>query len=661
MNIRFKNFKALRFLMERSFFIYKIYGKITLKEVNYSMDSSELRKKFLDFFKKNGHAIIPSSSLIPENDSSTLFISSGMQPLVPYLLGEKHPGGKRVCDSQKSFRAEDIEEVGDGRHTTFFEMLGNWSFGDYFKKEQLPWIFSFLVDILKLNPKKLYVTVFRGDDQIGVPRDSVSADIWKEVFKKYKIKADDVDFSEGPKGCPGMNNGRIFYYPADKNWWSRSGAPSKMPIGEIGGPDSEIFYDIGADLKKHENSQFANQKCHVNCDCGRFIEIGNSVFIEYKRAEKGFEKLKQYNVDFGGGLERMTMVSEGLDNVFETDLFVNIIKKIEKLSGEKYKNNIKAFEVIADHLKAAIFIMGDNRGVVPSNLGQGYVVRRLIRRAIRFGRNLKIKQTDWTKKVAEIVAKDYRDIYPELEKNIKFITEELSKEEEKFNQTLERGLKEFERIKEGDMISGKDAFNLYQTYGFPVEITEELAKENGLKVGIEDFQKEFRKHQELSRTASAGMFKGGLADASFETTKLHTAAHLMLSGLRKALGDHVIQKGSNITAERLRFDFSHKEKMIPEQTKMVEDFVNEAIKKALPIKLEEMTLNEAKKINAMGVFELKYGEKVKVYTIGSDREVVSREICGGPHVNNTSELGEFKIIKEESSSAGVRRIKAILE
>lgn len=619
------------------------------------MKSSELRSKYLDFFKSKGHVIIPSASLIPENDSSTLFTSSGMQPLVPYLLGQRHPEGTRLCDLQKSFRAADIEEVGDSRHTTFFEMLGNWSLGDYFKKEQLPWIYSFIFDELKLDPKRIYSTVFRGDLSIGVLKDTESVEILKSVFKKYGIDAKDVDFAEDS----GMQGGRIFYYSGKKNWWSRSGEPSKMPVGEIGGPDSEIFYDLGANLKKHENSQWSLQPCHVNCDCGRFIEIGNSVFMEYKRTDIGFEKLAQFNVDFGGGLERMTMATENVDNVFETDLFLNIIKKIEELSGKKYNSNRKPFEIIADHLKAGSFIVGDGKGVVPSNVGQGYIVRRLIRRAIRFGKQLEIKKSDWIKQVVLIVAEIYQDVYPELKQNINFVVEEFSKEEEKFEKTLESGLKEFGKLQ---TVTGKDAFNLYQTYGFPIEITQELAQENGIKVDLNEFKVELEKHQELSRTASAGTFKGGLADASEQTTKLHTSAHIMLAGLRKVLGGDVFQKGSNITAERLRFDFSHKEKMTAEQIKQVEDFVNEAIKADAKVMCQEVSLDQAKEMGAMGVFDSKYGQMVKVYTIvDKSGKIISREICGGPHVENTGILGNFKIQKEESSSSGVRRIKAVLE
>ncbi len=621
------------------------------------MHSGEIRKKYLEFFKSRGHAIIPSASLLPENDSSTLFISSGMQPLVPYLMGERHPAGVRLADSQKSFRAEDIDEVGDHRHTTFFEMLGNWSLGDYFKQDQLFWIYEFMVKEVGLDPKKLYATVFRGDEKIGVPRDSDSVGYLKEIFSSFGIEAKDIDFSERD----GLQGGRIFYYPAKKNWWSRSGSPEKMPVGEIGGPDSEIFYDLGADLKKHENSIYKDQPCHVNCDCGRFVEIGNSVFTEFRRTENGFEKLKQHNVDFGGGLERFAMASQGFDNIFETDLFINNIKKIEELSGKKYKGNYRLFEIIADHLRAAVFIMGDDKGVSPSNSGQGYVVRRLVRRAINYGRNLGITSESWITKIAETIINDYADIYPELGRNNDFVLNGLKEEEEKFNRTLEKGLKEFEKLESQKKISGQEAFNLFQTYGFPIEMTAELASAKGLSVDMEGFKQESAKHQELSRTASAGMFKGGLADSGVETTRLHTAAHLMLCALRKILGGDVYQKGSNITAERLRFDFTAKEKMTSEQIKQTEDMVNDLIKKDLPVVCEEMPLEKAREIGAMGVFESKYGEKVKVYTIGTGDDVCSCEICGGPHVERTSELGCFKIIKEESSGAGVRRIKAILE
>ncbi len=616
------------------------------------MDSKELRKRFLKFFEERGHKIILSSSLIPENDSTTLFTGSGMQPLVPYLMGDIHPGGKRLVNIQKSFRAEDIEEVGDNRHTTFFEMLGNWSLGDYFKKEQLNWLFEFLVKEIKLDPKKIYVSVFRGNEKIGINKDLESVEIWKDIFKKVGIEANDIDESEKY----GLQDGRIFYYSETKNWWSRSGVPANMPVGEIGGPDSEVFYDLGEKLKRHENSKWRNQPCHINCGCGRFIEIGNSVFIEFIRSEKGFDSLPQKNVDFGGGLERMTMVSQGKNNIFKTDLFVNIIKKIQELSGLKYEDNMQSFEIIADHLRATTFIMGDDKGIIPSNVEQGYIVRRLIRRAIDYGRQIGIKQKFWIQEIAKTIVNDYKSIYPELIHNLEFITNNLEKEEIKFNKALEKGLRDAKRY--GKEITGKEAFDLFQTSGTPISVL----RESGIKIKYpEQFKEELIKHQKLSRTAAVGKFKGGLADVSDKTKKLHTACHLLLAALRKTLGDHIEQKGSNITVERLRFDFSHTEKLTLGQKTKVEKMINEAIQNNLPVFSEEILLKDAKKQGAVGVFESKYGEKVKVYTIGEKDDFISKEICGGPHVESTGELDHFRIIKEESSGAGIRRIKAVLE
>jgi len=630
------------------------------------MTSKEIRQKYLEFFKSRGHAVIPSASLIPQNDSTTLFTGSGMQPLIPYLLGEKHPEGKRLVNSQKSFRTEDIEEVGDNRHNTFFEMLGNWSLGDYFKKEQLAWVFEFLTSELEIDPNRIYMSVYRGNEKIGIGRDEEAVEILKSLYKTKGIEAKDVDLAEEK----GLQGGRIFYYPDRKNWWSRSGAPDKMPVGEPGGPDSEIFYDQGENLRRHENSAWKDKPCHINCDCGRFIEIGNSVFMEYIKTETGFEKLAQKNVDFGGGFERQTMVVQGKTNIFETDLFSNIINKISRLAGGKtYNDNQKQFEVIADHIKAATFIIGDDRHISPSNNDQGYIVRRLIRRAVRYGKQLGIEEASggWTKEIAKIVIHDYAEAYPELSRNADFIIEQFSGEEEKFSRTLERGIKIMKEIKweekeNKSKVDAKEAFNLYQTYGFPLELIQEELAGRGLSVDEVEFNEELKKHQELSRTASAGKFKGGLADSSEATKKLHTAAHLLLAALRLVLGDEVKQRGSNITAERLRFDFSYKEKMTPAQIAEVENLVNQAIENNLVVVCEEMPLAEAKEKGAMGVFESKYGEKVKVYKVGGlEGKPFSYEICGGPHVDNTVELGRFKIAKEESSSAGVRRIKAVLE
>ena len=621
------------------------------------MTANELRTKYLEFFKSKGHAIIPSASLIPDNDPTTLFSGSGMQAMVPYLLGEKHPLGTKISDSQKCFRAQDMDEVGDNRHTTFFEMLGNWSLGDYFKKEQIEWIFEFLTKEIGLDPNKIYVSVFRGNEKLGISRDVEAANYWKEQFAKIGIEAKDVDFAERD----GMQGGRIFYYDTKKNWWARVINPEEMPIGEPGGPDSEMFWDFGAELKLHENSKYKNEPCHVNCDCGRFLEVGNNVFMQYIKTEKGFESLPKGNIDFGGGLERILAAKNNNPDIFTTDLFIPLISKIEELTGKKYEDNEYGFRVVADHIKAATMILGDERGIAPSNVGAGYFLRRLIRRAVRYGKQLGIND-HFTSEIAEEVIKMYQEKYPEVKKNKDFIVGQLAKEEEKFKETLEQGSKEFERL---EKISGYDAFNLYQTYGFPFEMTKELAKERGLEVDESGFLEEMKKHQELSRTASAGMFKGGLADSSEATIKYHTAAHLMLAALRQVLGEGVTQKGSNITPERLRFDFAHSEKMTPEQVKQVEDIINEQIQKDLPVVCEEMNLDEAKAKGAMGVFGSKYGERVKVYSVGasstSSEPSFSREICGGPHVERTGVLGKFRIQKEESSSAGVRRIKAVLE
>ncbi len=635
------------------------------------MNSSEIRQKYLDFFKARNHVVIPSASLLPENDASLLFVNSGMFPLVPYLLGEKHPAGNKLVNSQKSFRTEDIEEVGDNRHNTFFEMLGNWALeGSYWKSEQLNWWYEFLINDLKLSPKNLYQSIYMGSEDGQIPKDTEAIEILLQIFAKYGINADEApDMVDGKVPAQdlhlGESNYRIFAY-REKNWWQRGEA-----IGELGGPDSETFYDTG---KIHDEKY--GQFCHPNCDCGRFIEIGNSVFMQYQKTAEGWQELKNKNVDFGGGLERLTMVKQEKSNIFQTDLFLEAVEKIEALSGKKYEDDNHSFEIIADHIKAATFIMGDEKGISPSNTDQGYIVRRLLRRAIRFGRRLGIIQEKWCSNISEIYIKNYQQVYPELEKNKGFILDELEKEEVKFSQTLENGLAILEKVllayqntlnkdqyvffKDGELL-----FNLYQSYGFPYEMSIEELKNKNIHIneGItrDAFDKAMGKHQDLSRTAAAGKFKGGLADHSVEVTRLHTATHLLLAALRKVLGDEVYQKGSNITAERLRFDFPYPEKMTAEQIVEVEKLVNQAIEAKLPVHFEEMPLEQARTIGASGVFEAKYQEQVKVYFIGNAPDYFSKEICGGPHVTNTGELGHFKIQKEESSSAGVRRIKAILE
>ena len=579
-----------------------------------------------------------------ETDGSTLFTTAGMHPLVPYLLGEQHPGGNRVANVQKCVRTGDIDDVGDNRHCTFFEMMGNWSFGDYFKKEAIEWSFEFLTDPkwLGLDKNRLYVTVFKGED--GIPRDEEAIATWQKVFSAAGMEVEVAGEDEIIK-----NNVRIIPLGTDDNFWI-AGA-----TGPCGG-DTEMFYDMRPEEGKLEG------KFGDLVDSFRIMEVWNNVFMEFNKTVEGkYEKLAKPNVDTGMGVERTLTVLDGEYTVFETELFKPLFEKIAEISGCGYQDSDetkKAFRIIADHIRASVFMIAD--GVTPLNTGAGYVLRRLIRRAVRYGKLLGIEK-DFTVSVAEIVIQNFGDFYPELKKQREIIFAELKKEEEKFRKTLENGLRQFNKLS-STAISGKDAFDLYQTYGFPLELTIELAKEKGVIVDEKEFEEELIKHQDLSRTASAGMFKGGLQDSGEETARLHTAAHLLLASLRQILGNHVFQKGSNITPERLRLDFSHSEKVAPEQVILIENLVNSAIDAKLDVLSEEMTLEQAKSVNAMGVFESKYGEKVTVYSIlNNDGEVVSREICGGPHIKNTGELGHFKIQKEEASSSGVRRIKAILE
>ena len=610
------------------------------------MKSTEIRERYLKFFEKRGHVIVPSASLVPENDPTTLFTGSGMQPMMPYLLGATHPLGECITDSQKSFRTSDIEEVGDNRHTTFFEMLGNWSFGNYFQKEQLPWIFEFLVEELGMDPNKIYVTVFSGDENNNLSADTKAIEIWKELFKKRGIEAKDVILGTEENGANlGMQGGRIFCY-SNKNWWSRAGVPDKMPLGEPGGADSEMFYEF--DFVEHDTKFGKN--CHPNCDCGKYIEIGNSVFMEFKKiSDKKFELLPKKNIDFGGGLERISMGVQNTNDVFRIDIFNELISSLEKISGTKYGDPkyITAYRVIADHLRAAVFLISD--GVYPSNTDQGYFVRRLLRRAVRFADILGIKEGNFAN-LTDSILEYYKDFYTETYNKKEIIKSEIHKEELKFRKTLEGGLKEFEK--------GVDPFILFTSYGFPFELTKELAKEKGLTVDEVKFKKDLEAHQALSRSGSEHKFKGGLGGTGEVETKYHTATHLLLAALRRVLGADIVQKGSNITPERMRFDFNWPEKLTSEQIMNVEEIVNKKISENIPVEMIEMAKEEAKNIVTTLSFDLsKYGDTVKVYKIGD----FSIEFCGGPHVTNTSNLGKFKIIKEEAVAAGVRRIKAILE
>ena len=594
-----------------------------------NITANQLRQMWLDFWRKKGHAVISSASLIPENDPTVLFTTAGMHPLVPYLLGEKHPAGNRLADVQKCVRTGDIDEVGDASHCTFFEMLGNWSLGDYFKAEMVPWSYEFLTspEYLGIEPDRLAVSVFAGDEHC--PRDSESAELWEKS---------------------GINPQHIFYLPRENNWWGPAGVTGPC------GPDTEMFIDNGQPP--------CGENCSPACDCGKYLEIWNDVFMQFNKTADGkYEPLKQKNVDTGMGLERTLCILQGKKSVYETDLFAPIIGKIEEISGKKYGESedvTKAIRIIADHIRTSVFMIGDEKGVTPSNVDQGYILRRLLRRAIRFA---KILETDpgLLAAVAEVVVDEYKDVYPELGVNHDRIISEINTEEARFEKTLQSGIKEFEKVcgyLVGDTLSGKLAFKLYDTYGFPIEMTVELAKEKGLKVNVDDFEKAFREHQEKSHAGAEQKFKGGLADNTVATARLHTATHLLHAALKRVLNDeNANQKGSNITEERLRFDFTFPRPLTKEEIAAVERQVNEAIAADVPVVCEERTVEEAKKQDAVGLFTNKYGEKVKVYSMGK----YSKEICGGPHAARTGELGHFKIIKEQSSSAGVRRIKAILE
>jgi alanyl-tRNA synthetase len=620
--------------------------------------SDEIRSAYLDFLTARGHVVVPPASLVPHEDPTTLFNGSGMQPLIPYLLGADHPSGNRIVDAQPCFRAEDVDEVGDNRHTTFFEMLGNWALGSYFKAEQLPWFYEFVTAVLGIDPHRLYVTAFGGAPEYGIPRDDESAELWRGLFASSGIDATIVDIGTMEAGAArGLEGGRIFFYGAEKNWWTRSGLPESMPPGEPGGPDAEMFYEF-TDVE-HDPAFGAN--CHVHCDCGRFIELGNSVFMEYVRTADGFDILPRRNVDFGGGLERFAMAVSDVSDVFRLDLLWPIIQSIESQSGVSYEDQQKSMRVIADHLRAAVFLAAD--GVVPSNTTQGYVMRRFVRRALRQGLFLGIEDGMLSPLVG-VVAEIYRAHYPEIHDNLGRIEAVLSREEATFRSTLARGTREFPKIAK-TCLTGDAVFTLFDTFGFPPELSIEEAKRLDIEVAAdwqERFDARMAEQRERSRSASAGTFKGGLADHSVQTTKLHTATHLLYKSLRLVLGDHVVQRGSNITPERLRFDFSHPQKMTPEEIARVEELVRTAIERDLPMSYEEMAPDDAFANGALGAFGDRYGEVVRVYTAGDPRgDWFSREICGGPHVERTSVLGRFRIVKEESSSAGIRRIRAVVE
>ena len=631
------------------------------------MTAREIRRAYIKFFENKGHKVVPRASLVPQGDPTTLFTGSGMQPMIPYLLGEPYAGDlRRIVDSQPVFRAVDLEEVGDSEHLTCFEMLGNWSLGDYFKREQIPWIAEFLFDIVKLDPNKVYVTCYIGNEKLGIPRDDEAIELWQKEFKQRGIDAKVVELGSAENGDKlGMQGGRIFLYDGKENWWSRGGDESGTPAGDPCGPDSEMFFDFGEEY--HDEIKYG--KVHPASDSARFTEIGNNVFMGYrKQSESDFSKLSHPNIDHGAGLERLAMASLGVPDISATDLIKPIVEQIEVISGKAYADQTKAFRVIADHVKSAYWLATDN--VVPSNTGQGYVLRRLVRRAIRFALDLGITQ-NLSAQLAPVVKAIYGEDYPEISENYEQVLKTLEKEERTFRQTLQKGLKELEKIASSKPeLLGEDFFKLHDTYGFPVELSVEEAGLRGYEFNPnwkDQFNASMQEQKDRSRTATAGQFKGGLQDTSEIVVKYHTATHLMYQALRDVLGDHVIQRGSNITPERLRFDFSHPEKVTPEQQKQVEDIVNQQIEKDLKISWAEYPTQEATgPLGALGQFGDRYGETVKVYKMIADdaKKPYSFEICGGPHVEHTLQLFEdgkrFKIQKEQASSAGIRRIKAVL-
>lgn len=629
------------------------------------MNAQQIRKAYLEFFKVRGHAIIPRALLVPYNDPTTLFTGSGMQPMIPYLLGETHTEGSRLADSQTCLRAMDIDDVGDDRHTTFFEMLGNWSLGDYYKKEQIEWYFEFLVDVVGLDPHNLYVTCFIGDEKSGIPRDNEAAEMWQKLFEAKGIEAKIAEIGSQADGDKrGINPGeRIFFYDDGENWWSRAGGLDKTPIGDPCGPDSEVFYDFGETAHKPGFG-----KPHPASDSGRFVEIGNSVFMGYRKVAQGkFELLEKPNIDHGSGLERVAQAAINSSDMFRISVLWPIIEKLQNLSGKSYDSHRESMQVIADHLRAATFLAVD--GVVPSNKEQGYVMRRLLRRAIRFAFDLGIEQ-NFLQDIVPVIADLYHQDFPDVAENRDKVIDILVKEEKVFRQTLRKGVRELQKMAENGELNGEHIFTLYDTYGFPAELSVEEAFMQELKVSDSwraEFDAKMAEQRSRSQTASKGTFKGGLGGQTLQHKKYHTATHLMYQALRDVLGNHVIQRGSNITEERLRFDFSHPEKVTREQLDEVEKIVNEQIGKDLKVSWAEYPTEEATgPLGALGQFGDRYGDTVKVYKMIADgaEKPFSFEICGGPHVDHSLQLFEdnkkFKILKEESSSAGIRRIKAAL-
>lgn len=625
------------------------------------MDTQTIRNEYLKFFSERGHAVIRRAPLVLHDDPTTLFTGSGMQPIIPYLLGEPHSEGKRLVDSQTCLRAQDIDDIGDNRHTTFFEMLGNWSFGDYFKEQQIEWMFEFLDTVVNLDMSRLYVTCFIGAPEYGIDKDTEAAAIWKRLFEAKGLSSGEAEIGSEQDGYKrGIKEGeRIFYYDGSKNWWSRNGAPESTPVGDPCGPDSEMFYDFGTP----HNAEYG-EFCHPNCDCGRFMEIGNNVFMAYRKVAEGkFEPLEHPNIDHGSGLERIAAAKLNDPDVYKISLLWPIIEKLEQISGKKYDSHTESMRVIADHLRAASFLAVD--GCVPSNKQQGYVMRRLVRRAMVKAFDLGVEQ-NFMEQVVPVIADLYVDDYPEVKENRDAVIAVLIKEEKAFRQTLRKGLQQLPKLA-GDGLNGEDVFTLYDTYGFPVELSVEEAFKQDIQLSSdwrEQFDAKMDEQRNRSRTAGKGEFKGGLGGDTLQHKKYHTATHLLQSALREIFGTELRQHGSNITEERLRFDFNHDGKLTPEEIKKAEDLVNGWIAEDLPVSYTMYSTQQALDMGAIGPFGERYDAQVKVYQMGEGDHVASLEICGGPHVDHTGQLAEggktFKITKEEASSAGIRRIKAVL-